>query len=149
MSNPIRTLIDAIERGKQALITNRENDVLRIATDQIALIKLRIQQQGLDFQNLAFPPYTPAYARQRKKAGYQVGYVDLTRTGRTLASVLPRITESSIFGATVIIESGTTEGKKIIEGLEKKRPGIYVSTPEEIELVREANRNRIQDYFKF
>lgn len=149
MALSVSGFLALIDNALDQLTANRENDVLTIKLDQIALIKARIQQQGLDYQGTAFPPYTPAYARTRKNAGYQVGYVDLTRTGATLASLIPVITESSIFAASATIEPGNAESAKIIRGLEVKRPGITVPTKDELRFSEEANGFRWRKYFNF
>jgi hypothetical protein len=145
----IRDFINRIKQAKAELIANREADALRIAFDQIALVKLRIQRSGQNSDGGSFLPYTPAYAKQRQKAGYQVGFVDLTRTGRLFASISPRVESSNIFSATIVIEPDNDEGKKILEGLSKKRPNILEPSAQELEIIRAANRRRILSYFNF
>ena len=145
----IRDFINRIKQAKAELIANREADALRIAFDQIALVKLRIQQSGQSASGGAFLPYTPSYAKQRKEAGYQVGFVDFTRTGRLFASISPRVESSDIFSATVVIQPDTEEGKKILQGLSNKRGNILEPSPQELEIVRAANRRRILSYFNF
>lgn len=154
MSGKLRTGIMALERLinrireiKQNLINDREAEVLRIALDQLALTKLRIQTKGQNFNEQPFAPYTPAYKKNRQAAGYQVGYVDFTRTGRLWANVQPRIVASNIFSATVQIEGQEQRSKDIIRGAERKRGNILQPSKAEIELTRQANRRRVLKAF--
>jgi hypothetical protein len=144
----LRSIIDKIIQAKNDLIANREADALRIVLDQTALLKLRIQSTGKDFQGAPFPDYVPAYKNKRQKEGYQIQFVDLTRTGRTLASIEPSIVESSIFAATVIIQGGNSESQAILRGLSKKRGNVLRFSEQEIALAQRANRERILKYFR-
>lgn len=136
-------LLNRIRQIKQDLISNREAEVLTIALDQIALTKLRIQTKGQNSNEQPFAPYTTAYAKERKGSGYQVGYVDFTRTGRMWANVRPRIVKSSPFSATVVMEGADQRAKDIIAGAAGKRGNILQPSQAEIELTRQANRRRV------
>lgn len=141
-------LLNRIRQIKQNLVNDRENEALRIAFDQLALTKLRIQTKGQNFNEQPFLPYVPAYAKERQAAGYQVGYVDFTRTGRMWAAVRPRVESSSIFSATVIIEGADQRSKDIIAGASKKRGNILQPSKSEIEFVRQANIQRVLKAFR-
>lgn len=141
-------LLNRIRQIKQNLVNDRENEALRIAFDQLALTKLRIQTKGQNFNEQPFVPYVPAYAKERQAAGYQVGYVDFTRTGRMWAAVRPRVESSSIFSATVIIEGADQRSKDIIAGASKKRGNILQPSKSEIEFVRQANIQRVLKAFR-
>lgn len=141
-------VIDRIRQIKADIINNREADALRIGFDLTALIKLRIQTSGKDSSGNPFEGYVAPYAKERQKKGYQVGYVDFTRTGRLMANISPRIESSNVFSATVVIEGGEQRSKAIIAGAEKKRGNILSASKEEIEIARKANQNRIEKYFK-
>lgn len=149
MTKSIESLIERVRDAKRQLIANREADALRIALDTVALIKLRVQNSGKDAQGGAFAAYTPGYAAQRTKAGFQTSFVDFTRKGELWANVQPVVVRSDVFSATV--EIGPTDPAEVakLAGLEKKRPGILVASKEEIEMVRKANRARILKYFNF
>ncbi|MDA3788079.1 MAG: phage virion morphogenesis protein [Desulfobacula sp.] len=43
--------------------------------------------KGQDADGIAFKPYNPLYAKERKKAGYQTSTVDLNRTGSMMSSM--------------------------------------------------------------
>ena len=143
----LEKLINRIKEIKQSLVDNREREVLLIALDQLALTKLRIQTKGENSNNQPFAPYTPEYAKDRQKGGYQVGYVDFTRTGRLWANVQPRISESGVFSATVVIEGNEQRSKDIVAGAAKKRGNILQPSKEEIEFTRQANRRRVLKAF--
>lgn len=140
-------LLNRIRQIKQDLISNREAEVLTIALDQIALIKLRIQTKGQNSNEQPFAPYTEAYAKGRKGSGYQVGYVDFTRTGRMFAAIRPRIVQSSPFSATVQIEGADQRAKDIVAGAVRKRGNILQPSAAEIELTRQANWRRVLKAF--
>lgn len=141
-------VIERIRQIKADLTNNREADALRIAFDLTALIKLRIQTTGQNAQGSSFEGYVPAYARDRRSNGYQVGYVDFTKTGRLMANIRPRIASSNAFSATVVIEGEDQRSKDIINGAARKRGNILQASPDEIKLAKEANLSRIEKYFR-
>lgn len=141
--------IEKIRAIKAALSSNREADLLRIAFDLSALIKLRIQTSGQNFKNEPFVPYTPFTKRDRTKKGYQVGYVDFTQTGQLWASIGPRIVGATDTAATVSIESRNQRGKEILDKAEPKRGNILLPSLEELQIAREANTQRILKYIIF
>jgi hypothetical protein len=149
MTASITNLIEKVRDAKRQLIANREADVLRISLDQIALVKLRIQTTGEDSTGGKFEPYTPIYAAKRKEKGLQVGFVDFTDRGRLWASIQPRIVASNVFSASVEIGPQNEGDAAKLRGLQGKRPNILQPSDQEIRLIKEQNRNRIQKYFKF
>lgn len=141
-------VIQRIQQIRHSLTANREAEATGIALDQLALTKLRIQTRGEGPDGQPFSPYVPAYSERRKKAGYQVGYVDFTRTGRMWANVRPIVVSSSVFSATIELQGTEQRAKDIIAGAEKKRGNILQPSPAEIELTRRANRERIRKYLQ-
>jgi len=141
-------IIERLRQIKADIINNREADATRIALDQVALIKLRIQTRGESYSGAKFEPYVPPYAKQRVKGGYQAGYVDFTRTGRFWANIRPRVESSTVFSTTIVIEGAEDRAKLIAKGAERKRGNILRPSASEIELARKANRERIQKYMK-
>lgn len=140
-------ILNRIREIKANLTANREAEALRMAFDQVALLKLRIQTKGQDGNEQPFAPYVPAYAKDRKSAGYQAGYVDFTRTGRLWANVVPRVESATDTSVTVVIEGGEQRSKDIIQGAKRKRGNILQATAKEIELIRQANRERVRRAF--
>ena len=141
--------IEQVRAIKAAIASNREPDLLRIAFDLSALIKLRIQTTGQNFKNEPFRPYHPVSVRLRKKAGYQVGYVDFTQTGQLWASVGPRSLGGTETEATVVIESSNKRGQDIIKGAFLLRGNILLPSEEEIKFARQANIARITKRLTF
>lgn len=140
-------ILNRIRQIKANLINNREAEALRMGFDQLALLKLRIQTKGQNSEEQAFAPYVPAYARERRAAGYQVGIVDFTRTGRLWANVTPRVESATDTSVTVVIEGGEKRSKDIMKGAKRKRGNILQPTRKEIELIRAANRERVLKAF--
>lgn len=141
-------IINRIRQIKHDIESNRAADATRIVLDQIALTKLRVQTKGESSTGAAFPPYVPAYKKSRSKAGYQVGYVDFTRTGQMWASVRPVVISANVFSATVEIQAANQRASYIIAGARAKRGNITQPSKAEIELSRQANRARIEKYFR-
>jgi hypothetical protein len=140
--------IERLKAIKADLINNREADLLRIAFDLSGLLKLRIQTTGQNSNNQPFAPYTPFSRRDRTKKGYQVGFVDFTRTGQLWASVGPRSLGGTNEQATVVIESRTQRGQTIIAGAERKRGNILLLSAEEIQFAQAANKARVLQRLK-
>lgn len=141
-------LLNRIRQIKNNLTFNREAEAMRMAFDQLALLKLRIQTKGQNSNEQPFAPYVPAYARERQRSGYQVGIVDFTRTGRLWANVAPRVESATDTSVTVVIEGGEKRSKDIIQGARRKRGNILQPTRKEIELIRVANRERVLKAFQ-
>ncbi len=142
----IRGFLDNLRRVKAEMIANREAEALTIALDQIALVKLRIQQRGIDSSGSPFTPYSPTYARERAQKGYQVGFVDFTRTGRMWANVQPFVVQSSVFSATVEMKGADEKTRAMLSGHENKRGNILAPSDAERALISQANRARIMRY---
>lgn len=141
-------LIQRIRQVKHNLETARESEATRIVLDQIALTKLRVQTKGQNSDNAAFSPYVPTYAKERKKAGYQVGYVDFTRTGRMWAAVRPYTVSVSVFSATIGVTAANQRAFDIIAGARPKRGDITAPSKAEIDLSRKANLERVRKAFR-
>lgn len=141
-------IIESIRKAKADIIKNREQDGLRIAFDVLALVKLRVQTSGTNAAGEKFAPYTPFTVRERRKGGYQVGFVDYTQTGRFWASIRPRVEASDIFSVTVAIGPTDAYGREILDDAEPKRGNLLLASKEEIETARAANVQRVEKYLK-
>lgn len=140
----IRRLRENLERFKQ----EREEQTLRITNDLAALVKLRIQTSGRNFQGSPFAPYTPEYSQTRSNAGFQTGYVDFTRTGRLMANIQARVVEVSEGKTRVEIAPDRQENFDKLRGALKKRGNILRPSADEIALAADANRERIAKIFE-
>ena len=127
---------------------NRERELLIIGNDLSALIKIRVQGSGENYLNTKFSPYSPSYAPQRAKAGFQISYKDFTRTGRFFASVYAEIDKDGNTTYTIII---TPHGQDNIDkaiGAQKKDGNILRPSQEELDLAEQANNARVAKYLQ-
>jgi len=131
------------------LTGNQPQDVLRIANDVTALIKLRIQRSGKNKDGLDFAPYTQQYAKRRAAQGYQVSRVDFTVTGRLFANVRPYLEGRKLNGVVVSITAKEPDNIKKLAGATKKRGNILLPSKKEVEAARQANRQRLLNYITF
>jgi len=136
-----------IRQNLADLRANRERELQIIGADFSALIKLRIQGSGENYLNTKFNPYTPGYAKQRTKKGFQTSYVDFTRTGRMWTSVYPDIQGNSAV-MTVVISAHGQDNIDKVEGAVKKRGDILRPSQEELDLAEQANNARVQKYLQ-
>ena len=143
---PIDAILQRLRAVRQEIIQNRADDVLKISSDLLALIKLRIQRTGEDYTGSPFVPYTPFTVKDRKAKGYQVGYVDFTQTGRLWANVAPFLISADVFGAVVELRGSEQRSTEIIQRAKPKRGNILQPSKDEIELARRANQTRIERY---
>ena len=144
-----RDFIRNLRARLEALEANRPAETLRITLDLVALVKLRVQTRGQSAAGPLFAPYTPGYARQRAKAGYQVGYVDFTRTGRLWASVRPELVRSEMGRTLIEVTARTSEDRDKLRGARRKRGNILLPNEKEIAIAARGNRERIRKYLKF
>lgn len=142
-------IIERVRQIKQDIISNREAEVMKMALDGLALVKLRIQTKGQSADGPQFAPYVPSYAAERKKAGYQIGFVDYTRTGQFWASIRPRVEESDLFKTVVVIGATNARGAEILQDAEPKRGNLLQFSKEEINLLEDLNKRRVEKYIKF
>lgn len=143
-----RDYIRNLRARLEALEAARPAETLRITLDLVALVKLRVQTRGENFRETPFAPYTSGYARQRAKAGYQVGYVDFTRTGRLWASVRPEVVKNEPGRTLIQVTARTADDQDKLRGARRKRGNILLPSEKEIEIARRSNRERIRKHLK-
>lgn len=142
-----RDFADQIRRNVEALRNNREAELKTIGSDLAALIKLRIQGSGENYQGAKFSPYTSGYATQRQKKGFQIGYVDFTRSGRLWASVYPDV-DGNGAKYTIVISAHGADNIQKVEGAVKKRGNILRPSQDELNLAEQANAARVRKYLQ-
>jgi len=145
----VRDLLNRIRGAKQRLIDEREADALRIANDQVALLKNRIQSSGVSASGNPFADYSEQYAEKRKTGGYQIDFVDFTVTGQMWANVRAQVVRSNVFSCTVEIAGANERARNIINGAAGKRGNILEPTADELQILRDLNRERILSKFRF
>lgn len=130
------------------MAANRDRDVLTISLEAKALMQLRIQTTGYNFQDRPFSPYTKPYSKEREKAGYQTQYVDFTRSGNLWANVRPEVVESTETVSVVEITARDPGNQVKLQGAVKKRGNIILLSRKEVDLLSLLNQERIDRYFK-
>lgn len=60
------------------------NITQKSALTSVALLKLRIREQGLNAEETAFPPYSEKYKKRKEAAGVYTGKTNLSFTNRML-----------------------------------------------------------------
>lgn len=146
-----RQWIEQQRRKLAEMTANREREALLIINDLNALVKLRVQGSGQDYENKPFSPYSKKYARTRVKAGFQTAYVDFTRTGRLWANVNPVVIAANETSVTIEISARDSENVDKLKGAlihPKGNPRGQIIRPskEEIELIADLNKKRIEKY---
>ena len=112
------------------------------ALGALALVDLRITEQGTNANGAAFQDYTPSYKKAKTKAGRYRGKVDFSLSGQMLASTttgFERIapTERTISGgrAKVKFDGRDQLTRDKLSGNNKTRPGFMNPSKSEIEMV--------------
>lgn len=127
--------IEKIKRLSATIQNDRPRIALAASFDLSATIKLRIQEDGQNYNNQPFSPYTPQYAKVRNRQGYQTEKVDFTKTGRLMANTFPRVTANS--QDQTIIEIAPTSAAEIakLRGQIRKRGNILRPSQQEINAI--------------
>jgi len=143
-----REAADDYARRFAEMSANRDRDALNIALEVKALVQLRIQTTGQNFDEVLFSPYTAQYAKNRQKAGYQTEYVDFTRSGNLWANVRPEVIESTEVKSVVEITARDDRNQVKLQGAVKKRGNILLVSQSEADLIAQLNQQRVQRYFQ-
>lgn len=141
-----------LERDIQGYYDFQAENAIAAGLDLIALMRLRIQERGEDFEESKFNPYSVDYEQLRAEAGYQTDHVDFTRTGKMMASIVPTIEEESEGVAVVLIKSSNDSDQTKINGAYRKRGNILLNTDEELDLAlrgfNERGNEKLSTLFK-
>lgn len=116
----------------QELGQNLEREALTIANDLRNLVRDRVQTSGYGPDGRPFAPYTPDYARSRKRSGYQIRRVDYTRSGRLWASIIAEVEEKTADSVTVAIGPRNEENRRKLRGpgtLAARKDGVKRGLP--------------------
>lgn len=139
-------LVILLRNTSRKISDNRERDVMRIGQEIKTLVQLRIQTRGQDSTGQEFESYTPGTKRQRKKKGFQTGYVDLTQTGRMWANIRPTLGETGNNYAKVIIKAQSNLNQIKLGSFAKKRSNPLIPTQDELDIIKQVNRKRLENY---
>lgn len=122
-----RNSISEIQKSK----TKR---AIGVAMSVLAQTKKRIQDTGEDYQGLLYAPYTEKYKSTRKDDGFQVEYVDFTRTGRLWNSINPFIERDERFFTVVVLRPRDEKNQNKLKGLAENRGNILTPSSDELKL---------------
>lgn len=121
---------------------NRAAELLRIGVSLAGQIKLRISETGRDSEGQAFPDYVPAYKKTRARLGFQVEYVDFTRSGALFRDVNAYEVQEDGDRATVAITARRGENQDKLRGAVRKRGNILVPSQQELDIAVAAYEER-------
>lgn len=133
----IEELNKRLIEARDAIIRDRPKETLRISLNLLDQVRTRIQTSGNNSKNVQFPPYSASYAKQRKRAGYQVGYVDFTRTGRLWGNIAPFIVDNTKEVTVVEISARNPDLQDVLNWqapIPKATPRGNILTPTQAEL---------------
>jgi hypothetical protein len=142
-----------IQAALAAIRANRAQECLRISLDLAALVRLRINTQGRDFQGQQFSPYSPGYAKQRAERGRQIAFVDFNVSGALQNATRPEVESQTSDSVTIVTTArDALSQKKLLGALGtpkvSPRGNILLPSKGEIDLAAQANEKRIQKYFR-
>jgi len=142
-----------IQAALAAIRANRVIQCLEISRDLAALVRLRINTQGRDFEGNRFSPYSPQYAKFRAAKGRQIAFPDFNFSGALQNATRPEV-ESQTADSVTIVTTARDElsQKKLLGALGTPkgapRGNILLPSKGEIDLAAQANQKRIEKYFR-
>ena len=133
------------------MAANRARETLAITFDLYQQGRFRINTSGVDWTGQKFSPYSPGWAKNRKKRGRQVAFVDFNDTGRLQANVRPSVVSATPVSTVIELSAQNQENNaKLLGALNtpkgNPRGNILRPSAQEIDNAAEANRQRIQKY---
>jgi hypothetical protein len=142
-----------IQAALAAIRANRAQECLRISLDLAALVRLRLNTQGRDFQGQQFSPYSPQYAKQRAGRGRQIAFPDFNFSGALQNATRPEVESQTSDSVTIVTTArDALSQKKLLGALGtpkvSPRGNILLPSKGEIDLAAQANEKRIQKYFR-
>ena len=172
---PFTDLQNRLELIAQEIEATREQETVKQANDLFALIRLRIQKTRQDSTGSEFGSYSEAlvprwfgeqkalsqgarntikkgsyfqsYVDFRKADGLQTDSIDFTRTGQMFQQSGVNNIENTNYITKVGIGGQTEYAQRLIGYHNERFENIYKPTSEEIQLVIDAQRERIENIF--
>lgn len=141
MATPTQFTI-AIKKAKNELIENTAKDALLSSLDMLALVKLRVQTRGKDFEEKAFRPYSARRKAERQDRGAQTDFVDFTLTGRLWNNIQPIVKSESAGEVKIVVGATSADNEEKLLNNLKYRPLITRPTLKEILILRKIHEKR-------
>ena len=148
-----RAFSKKLKVGIDQLAKSQSEDALKAAFAGNALMKLRIQERGLNYQGQSFPDYSDQYLTYKTEVlGRPVSHVDFTVSGELMNSVFPRVASTKFGTVEVVIASKGRKNEQKLSGFLDKYGNILLFSKEEgreVFRIYAINRfNRVRNIFK-
>lgn len=122
-----------LKKAVTELAKTQAEDALLTSLDLIALVKLRLAEQGTRADGSNFSDYSPIYSKTRQKKGLQVDKKDFNVTGQLYASMKPELTAEQIGRVEVkLTVRGSDNQMKVIGQMKREGGSILEPSPDEL-----------------
>ena len=137
----LKDLLNNIKQTRQDLVSTRVQDLFSVATDSIALIKIR-WQQGLNYQENVFSDYSTLYAKRRERRGRQADKKTFSDTGQLARSLKPNVVVDNDGSTSIEITADNEDDKLKLQGQLKRDGNILRLSQREVKLLRDTYTKR-------
>jgi hypothetical protein len=100
---------------REELTNNRSREVLLVAHESLALIRLRVQSSGIDADGQSFGFYSAQYEKERERRNLRTDFIDLTATGGMWRELEVTIEEDEEEISTALVQGRTTRAIDLLE----------------------------------
>ncbi len=100
---------------REELTNNRSREVLLVAHESLALIRLRVQSSGIDADGQSFGFYSAQYEKERERRNLRTDFIDLTATGGMWRELEITIEADEEEISTALVQGRTTRAIDLLE----------------------------------
>jgi hypothetical protein len=100
---------------REELTNNRSREVLLVAHESLALIRLRVQNSGIDADGQSFGFYSAQYEKERERRNLRTDFIDLTATGGMWRELEVTIEADEEEISTALVQGRTTRAIDLLE----------------------------------
>ena len=100
---------------REELTNNRSREVLLVAHESLALIRLRVQSSGIDADGQSFGFYSAQYEKERERRNLRTDFIDLTATGGMWRELEVTIEADEEEISTALVQGRTTRAIDLLE----------------------------------
>lgn len=131
-----------LKHAIEELKATRQRETHLMMIDEVALVKRRVINTGEKSTGGLFEPYSPAYAKLRKKRTFS-SFRNFTFNADMMKSISAVELANDEYSTTYILGSEDPQQQKIVN-YNKKRSGDFLAlSPEEQVLLHKLNRERV------
>lgn len=134
--------INKIKSATSELERTQVDDAILTTLDLIALVKLRLAEEGKRADGSSFSDYNPIYAGRREDKGLQVDRKDFNFTGRLYASIQPEVGVNAAGTVEVFIAPKGKDNEAKVAGQIKRDGNILQPSETEIREATAAHSQR-------